>query len=104
MYDHQESTDSVLSIADVFYDAQETITSKSKLSPHIMGRHKRYSKIDQHLARHFKYNDGCLSSSPPFLCSQTITPFSYQLSPPIRKDGCNLSQLWNPYTFILVLF
>ena len=37
---------------------------------------KKYSKLDQHLARHFKYNSGCLSIPPPFLCSQVITPFS----------------------------
>ena len=37
---------------------------------------KRYSKIDQHLARHFKYNGARLSSPPPFLCSQIFTPFS----------------------------
>ena len=30
---------------------------------------KRYSKIDQHLARHFKYIGACLSS--PFLCMQS---------------------------------
>ena len=36
---------------------------------------KRYFKIDQHLARHFVYNVNCLSSPPPFLCSQVITPF-----------------------------
>ena len=35
---------------------------------------KRYSKIDQHLAR--QYNVGCLSSPPPFSCSKIITPFS----------------------------
>ena len=35
---------------------------------------KRYFRIDQHLARHFvNYGEG-LSSPPPFLCSQTITP------------------------------
>ena len=28
---------------------------------------KRYPKIDQHLARHFEYYGGCLSSPPPFL-------------------------------------
>ena len=37
---------------------------------------KRYSKIDQHLERHFKYNGVCLSSPPPFLCSQIFIPFS----------------------------
>ena len=35
---------------------------------------KRYFKIDQHLARYFVYNVECLSSHPPFLCSQIITP------------------------------
>ena len=34
---------------------------------------------------------------PPFLCSQITTPFPYSM----RKQGCNFSQLWNPYTFIL---
>ena len=38
---------------------------------------QKNSKIDQHLARHFKYNGGCLSSPPPFLCSQIITTFSH---------------------------
>ena len=37
---------------------------------------KRYSKIYQHLARHFKNNGACLSSPPLFLCSQIITSFS----------------------------
>ena len=37
---------------------------------------KRYSKIDQYLARHIRYNGGCLSSPSPILCSETITPFS----------------------------
>ena len=39
--------------------------------------YERYSKIDQHLARYFKYNGTCLSSSPPFLCSQIINPSSH---------------------------
>ena len=37
---------------------------------------EKYSKIDQHLARHFKYNVAYLSSPPPFLYRQIITPFS----------------------------
>ena len=36
---------------------------------------KRYFKIDQYLGRHFVYHVECLSSPPPFLCSQIITPF-----------------------------
>ena len=36
---------------------------------------KRYSKIDQHLARNFEYYGACLSSPPPFQCKQIITPF-----------------------------
>ena len=37
---------------------------------------KRYSKIDQDLALHFKYNGACLSSPrSSLLCSQIITPF-----------------------------
>ena len=37
---------------------------------------KRYSKIDQHLTRHFKYNGAGLLIPSPFLCSQKITPIS----------------------------
>ena len=36
---------------------------------------KRYLRIDQHLARYFVYYVEYLSSLPPFLCSQIITPF-----------------------------
>ena len=38
------------------------------------GKNKRYSKINQNLAQHFKYNGACLSSPPPCLCSQIINP------------------------------
>ena len=65
-------------------------------------RIKRYSKIDQHLVPHSKYNGECLSYPPPFLFSQIITylpPFLIQWSRPIRRQGCNFSQLWNPYTY-----
>ena len=48
---------------------------------------KRYSKIDQHLARHSKNNVECLSSSPPFLCSQIITPFSHSMISTNQKTG-----------------
>ena len=41
----------------------------------ICNLEKRYSKIDQRLARHFVYYVECRSSPPPFLCSQLITPF-----------------------------
>ena len=34
-----------------------------------------FKYIDQHLARHFVYDVECLSSPPPFLCSQIITIF-----------------------------
>ena len=44
----------------------------------VVGKDKRYSKTDQHLAQHFEYNSACLSSPPPFLCSQIITPFLNQ--------------------------
>ena len=33
------------------------------------GLYKRYSKIDQHLTRDFKYNGACLSSPLHLLCS-----------------------------------
>ena len=42
----------------------------------MFGADKRYSIIDQDLARHFKYNGAGLSSPPPFLCIQIITPLS----------------------------
>jgi hypothetical protein len=37
--------------------------------------HKRYFKIEQHLARHFVYYVERLSSLPPFLYIQIIIPF-----------------------------
>ena len=47
----------------------------------IVGREdKTYFKIDQHLARHFEYYGECLSSPPPILCSQIITPFQLSSS------------------------
>ena len=65
---------------------------------------KIYFEINHHLVRHFEYYGACLSSPLPFLCSQVTTPFlKIQLSPPIRKQGFNVSPLWNPYTLILVL-
>ena len=45
------------------------------------------SKIDQHLARHYKYNSACLSSLTPFLCSQIITPFSKLMISTNQKTG-----------------
>ena len=48
---------------------------------------KRYSKIDQHLARHFKNNVECLSCPPPFLCIQIITPFSHLMISTNQKTG-----------------
>ena len=38
-------------------------------------REKIYLRMDQHLARYFEYYGASLSSSPPFLGSQIITPF-----------------------------
>ena len=45
---------------------------------------KRYSKIDQYLARHFKYN---LSSPTPFLHSHIITPFSNSIISTNKEKG-----------------
>ena len=42
------------------------------------GLEHKIFKIDQHLARHVKYNGAGFSSSHPFLCSQIITPFLIQ--------------------------
>ena len=52
---------------------------------HLQG--KRYSRIDQHLARHFKYKGSCLSSPPPFLCSQIITPSSNSMISTNQETG-----------------
>ena len=48
---------------------------------------KKYSKIDQHLARHFRYNSACLSSPPPFLCGQIIIPFSNSMISTNQETG-----------------
>ena len=50
---------------------------------------KRYFKIDQQLAQHLEYYGACLSS----LCSQIITTIFNSISPTIRKQGWNFSQL-----------
>ena len=65
---------------------------------------KKKYRIDQHLARHFKYKGECLKNPPPLLGGQIIPPFLIQWSPPTRIQGCNFSQLWNPYSLILILF
>ena len=61
--------------------------------------YKRYTTIDQNLARHFKYNGAGLLF-PPSLSKQSkkLPRFLIQRSPSISKHGCNFSQLWNPYT------
>ena len=51
---------------------------------------KRYYIIDQHLARHSKYNGECLSCPPTFLCSQIITPFSHSMISINHKTGLYL--------------
>ena len=48
---------------------------------------KRYSIIDQHLARHFKNNGAGLLSPPTFLCSQIITPFSHLMLSANQERG-----------------
>ena len=52
-----------------------------------LNQDKRYFKIDQHLARYFKYNGAGLSSPPPFLCSQIITPFSNSMISANQETG-----------------
>ena len=54
--------------------------------PKVRGE-KRYFKIDQDLARHFKYNGGCLSSPPPFICSKIIAPFSNSMVSTNQETG-----------------
>ena len=65
---------------------------------------KRYSKIDRHLARVFNYNGAGLSSSFSFYAGEQLPPVPNSMISAIRKQGCYFSQLWNPYTLILVLF
>ena len=48
---------------------------------------KRYSIIDQHLARHFRKIGAGLLSLPPFLCSQIITPFSHLMLSSNQERG-----------------
>ena len=52
------------------------ITKHHTRNKKVEGLDKRNYKIDQHLARHFKYNGACLSNPPPFLYSQIIISFS----------------------------
>ena len=54
---------------------------------------KRYSKIDQHLARHLKYNGACLSSPPPFLSSQIITLFSISMISTNQETGLQFQSI-----------
>ena len=49
--------------------------------------YKRYFKIDQYLALLFRYNGACLSSSPPFLCSQWNIPFSNSMISANQETG-----------------
>jgi hypothetical protein len=46
-----------------------------------------YSIIDQHLARHFKNNGAGLLSTPSFLFSQIITPFSHLMLSSNQERG-----------------
>ena len=45
----------------------ETFLISYKCSYILFSLSKKYSKIDQHLARHFKYNVAFLWFTPPFL-------------------------------------
>ena len=71
---------------------------------YVNSSNKRYSIIDQHLARHFKYNGECLSSPPPFLGGQIITPFLIQWCPPIKIQGCNYMESVYPYSSSILEF
>ena len=66
-------------------DPQDEIVTDPK--PSLKSFSKRYSKIDQHSARHFKYNVACLSSPSPFLSSQIITPFSNSMIFTYQETG-----------------
>ena len=48
---------------------------------------ERYSKIDQHLARHLKYDGVCLSSPPPLLYSQIIDLFHNSMISTNQETG-----------------
>ena len=51
------------------------------------GIKKKYSKIDQYLARHSKFNVAYLSSPPPSLCIKIITPFSNSMISTNQETG-----------------
>ena len=69
-------SDIVIAIFDFDLKLESRVKVWSKDDSYDYIRIKRYSKIVQHLARHFNYNGAGLSSPPPFLCSPKITPFS----------------------------
>ena len=54
----------ILSILGFIPEKEKYCSNDSSL---VLGFKKIYSKIDQHLVRHFKYNGTCISSPPPFL-------------------------------------
>ena len=54
---------------------------------------KRYFRIDQHLARHFECKVECLSSPPPFLCSQIIIPFLNSMTSTNQEKGLDFETL-----------
>ena len=73
----------------------------------LYGCNKRYSKIDQHLARHLKYNGQCLSSPPPFLCSQIITLFSSSIISTNQDTGLKFQptvESFYPYSISILEF
>ena len=76
LYVHKNFVNSCLSIFPSLLYIYEYHVCTMFYPVRLQPLEKRYSKIDQHLARYFKYNSGCLSSPPPFLCSQIITTFS----------------------------
>ena len=66
MNDKVRIVDSLLGTFDVYrHSCTSSIKKFSTLT--VASLYKRYSKIDQHLARRFKFNVGCLSSPPHFL-------------------------------------
>ena len=54
---------------------------------------KRYFRIDQHFARHFVNYGACLSSSPLFLCSQTVTLFCNSMISTNQETGLEFQSI-----------
>ena len=62
------------------------------------GYNKRYSIIDQQIARYFVHYSEYFSSPLPFYAIQIINPFLNSRISAIHDKGWIFSQSWNPFT------